>query len=145
MYGTEKETVMDFYPEEKLEAWIRAERMAALPSWITAEEKEKRDRIFASGYRGPTNWYKARFGQHLGVDEELQEVDPRIHCRTLYIEHAQSRVTLPDLWERTSKYADDCQSKRVSTRGHWVQLEAKDEVNAMLEAFFQETLRGQMT
>ena len=75
-----------------------------------------------------------RFGKHLGVADELKQVrDPRIHCPTLYVEHAVSSVTLKEYWERTGKFADDCKSVRVATPGYWVQFEAREEVNALLE------------
>lgn len=73
MYGSEEKTAMHFYPAGKLEASLKANYMAPFPTWMTPEDKKTRDRIFESGgYRGPTNWYRVRFGQKLGVQEEIQ-------------------------------------------------------------------------
>lgn len=140
MYGAEKDTAMNFYPAGKLEAWLRADRKAPFPSYMTAAENQIRNRIMAlGGYLGPTNWYRMRFGQRLGVEEEKSDnLDPRIPCPALYIEQASSSVVrLPYLWEQTAKFADRCVNKRVTTENHWVQLEAKDEVNQMLEEFLE--------
>jgi soluble epoxide hydrolase/lipid-phosphate phosphatase len=144
MYGSEEETAMRFYPTGKLEASLKADYMAPYPSWMTPEYKETRDRIFASGgYRGPTNWYRVRFGQKLGIQEEIDDkVDPLIHCRTLWVEQShKSMVTLPSLSKRMTDHAEDCISKQVSTTGHWVQFEATDEINKMLEEFLESTLQ----
>ena len=134
---------MKFYPPGKLEASLKADDIAAYPSWMTPEYKETRDRIFASGgYRGPTNWYRARFGQKLGIQQEAEDkLDPLLHCRTLLVQpnHA-SIVALPGMAEMTREYAEHCITKEVSTTGHWVQLEARDEVNRMLEEFLESTL-----
>ncbi|TVY82821.1 Epoxide hydrolase A [Lachnellula suecica] len=139
-YGPENTTAMSFYPPGKLEEFLKTNRTAAYPPWMTPEYKQTRDRIFASGgYRGPTNWYRSRFGQSLGVQQEAKDIpDLRLHCRTLLIQpnHA-SIVAIPGMAELTRAYAEQCIVKEVSTTGHWVQLEARNEVNEMLEKFIE--------
>ena len=99
------------------------------------------DRIFAAGgsYRGPTNWYKARFGLRLGVQEEKDDnLDPHIPCPALFVEQAESSIVhMAGLSEQTAQFAESCVNRRVGTRGHWVQLQSKDEVNRMLEEFLE--------
>jgi len=137
-YGSMDNLIENFFPSGKLEAWLKADRKAPYPSWMTTEYKEKRDRIMASGYRGPTNWYRCRMGLKLGCKEEVEEIDARIPCRALFIGSAESAASMPGTLESTGQFADKYQGKLVSTTGHWVQLEAADEVNKMLEAFFEE-------
>ena len=133
---------MDFYPASKLEAWLKADRQAPFPVHMTAAEKEKRDRIFdpsaGRGYQGPTNWYKARFGQKIGVEQErLDGLDPFIHCPTLYLEQAAtSKVHLPNLTEQTAKYSKaENVTKAISTESHWITLDAAAEVNQAVKEF----------
>ncbi len=132
---------MDFYPAGKLEAWLRSDRKAPFPNFMTTPEKQIRDRIMAlGGYRGPMNWYKALFGQARGLEEEKSDgLDPRIPCPALYVEPAHSSMVHMDQFSgQTAHFADRCVNKQVTTEGHWIQLEARDEVNRMLEEFIQE-------
>jgi hypothetical protein len=84
-----------------------------------------------------------RFGQKLGIQEEIDDrVDPQVRCPTLWVEQShKSKVMLPSLSKRVTDYAEDCISKQVSTLGHWVQFEATEEVNKMLEEFLKGTLQ----
>lgn len=130
---------MEFYPAGKLEAWLRSDRKAPFPDFLTATEKQLRDRIMAlGGYRGPTNWYKVLIGQGLGLEEKSNNLDPRIPCPALYVEPAPSSMVHMDQFsKKTANFADRCVNKQVTTEGHWIQLEAKNEVNQILEDFVQ--------
>lgn len=47
-------------------------------------------------------------------------------------------ICVPALHEKTTTTnAENCQVKSMDT-GHWIQLEAPEETNRMLESFFQE-------
>lgn len=129
---------MHFFPAGALEAWITNDRTVPLePKIMTKEEKEIRDRIFAKesgGYRGPTNWYRVLV-RYLNADDE-KGLDPKIPCPVLLIAEKDSSVSIPGFVEGMAQFADDFRMKTTSTIGHWVQLEARDEVNPMLEEFF---------
>ncbi|KAL9076206.1 MAG: hypothetical protein Q9157_003763 [Trypethelium eluteriae] len=141
-YGSEPDTAMDFYPAGKLEAWLKADRKSSFPRHMTAAEKQMRDHIFDPsadrGYRGPTNWYKARFGHKIGVEQEQKDgLDPYIPCPTLYVEQAPtSKVHMPYLTEQTAKYTKaENITKAVETESHWIILDSAKEVNQILEEF----------
>ncbi|KAI9711734.1 MAG: hypothetical protein M1820_001878 [Bogoriella megaspora] len=143
-YGSEADTAMDFYPAGKLQAWLEADRKAPFPRHMTEAEKEMRDRIFdpsaGRGYQGPTNWYKGRFGQKIGVEQEQKDgLDPYIYCPTLYVEQAStSKVHIPYLTEQTAKFTKaENVTKSVPTESHWIILDAVKEVNQILEDFLE--------
>lgn len=95
MYAHAEDTIMDFYPPGALESFITSDRRAPLPPYISSAEKETRDRIFPSGYRAPTNRYRA-LSDNLGQDEDIQEgVDLRIRCPVLVITKSPSIATVP--------------------------------------------------
>lgn len=139
LYSGSEEMAMHFFPAGALEAWLTNDRIAPLnPEVMTEQEKEIRDRIFAKeagGYRGPTNWYRVLV-RGLDADDE-KGLDPKIPCPALMIAEKESKVSIPGMVEGMGRFADDFRMKSTSTIGHWVQLEAKDEVNQMLEEFLK--------
>ncbi len=48
-----------------------------------------------------------------------------------------SKLELPGVEEQMKQVTSDFTFKRVSTSGHWVQLEARDETNDILKNFFE--------
>jgi pimeloyl-ACP methyl ester carboxylesterase len=143
MYGSEEVWRYHFLPAGALEAWLEADRKAPLLDFVTPEYKRMRERIFdreGVSYRGPTNWYRARFGEFVGLDEELKDLgeNRKIPCPTMYMMSEDSKL-MPKEWaERTKLFADVYE--QVDIRGaktHWVQLEAPREVNRILDGFFE--------
>jgi pimeloyl-ACP methyl ester carboxylesterase len=49
-----------------------------------------------------------------------------------------TRLELPGVEEQMRQVASNLTFGRVSTAGHWMQLEAPDEINEALKAFFEE-------
>ena len=124
-----------FWPAGACEEFITAEKRLPLPSYVTAEEAAMRAKIFSPPcYRGPTNWYRSLISGFDSVDEK-GGLDPMIPVPTLMIDEALSDVTIPGQAEGVAQFAKDFTYKQVSTDGHWVQLEAKDEVNSFLGDF----------
>ncbi|MCJ1260648.1 hypothetical protein MMC22_000510 [Lobaria immixta] len=128
---------LNFYPPGALKSFITSDRGAPLPPYISPAEKETRNRIFAFRYRALSNWYRAP-SNNIGQDEDIQEgVDRRTRCPVLVITESPSIATIPGFENSTRQFADDFRVKKVSTKGHWVQLEANDEINMVLEDFFE--------
>jgi pimeloyl-ACP methyl ester carboxylesterase len=46
-------------------------------------------------------------------------------------------LELPGVEEQMRQVASGLTFRRVGTAGHWVQLEARDELNEILKAFFE--------
>jgi pimeloyl-ACP methyl ester carboxylesterase len=140
IYGPEKEMISDFFPASKLEAWLHSDTRAPLEPWVTPEYKATRDKIFKeSSYRGPLMWYRARFGKHVGCDEEANEgLDVRIRVPTAFVRSKETVLSWRDFDERTGRFAGEFDVVEVQGgHGHWVQLEAAEEINGVLERFIK--------
>ncbi|KAF2122810.1 Alpha/Beta hydrolase protein [Lophiotrema nucula] len=139
-YAHEDLMISDFLPPDKLETWITEFRIAPTEPWMTEAFKAVRDKIFSApdAYRGPTNWYRARFQDFLGIDEEKRDIgeSPRIPCPAMFLQSGSSKMLMPEVKERTAKFADEYEYLEApSGEGHFVQLEAPDEVNDLLEKY----------
>jgi pimeloyl-ACP methyl ester carboxylesterase len=95
-------------------------------------------RIMRGSYEKSLNWYRA-LARNVNQDDELQapQLDPRLHMPVLMLTEKPSAVSLPGFAEQIKQFADDVTMKEVSTSGHWVQLEARDELNDILEEFIK--------
>ena len=130
---------MNFFPAGALEKYITSDRIPSLSAHVTPEEMATHHEIFAAGgYRGPTNWYRVLLGG-LGIEEEKSDaLDPSLKVPVLFITETPGPATMPGSAEQTKQFAADFRVSTVSTKGHWVQLESRDEVNKTLEKFFEE-------
>ena len=139
IYADDALWIENVYPPGALERWVTQDRMAPRSAFVTSDELQTRRKIFAAGgYRGPTNYYRALLGGLSTEEESKDDIDPAIKCPVLVITEADGPGTLPYYAESTKQYAADCRTAKVSTQGHWVQLEARDEVNRLLAGFFHE-------
>lgn len=144
MYGAEETTAAKFYPLNTLRTSLEQNYIASPSTWQTPDYVSTRSRIFYdSSFRAPTNWCRCRYGQSLGIQEEINnKLDPQIPCRALFIEqNHKSVVHMESVSKRMEMFAKDLVTREVQTTGHWVQFEARDEVNGYLEEFFEGRLR----
>jgi soluble epoxide hydrolase/lipid-phosphate phosphatase len=145
-YGPDEMMATEFLPAGKLEVWLRADRKLPLQSWVTDEYKSTRDRIFAKedAYRGPTDWYRSRFRDFLGIDDESKELqsEGKIPCPALFIASSGMTGAANPMIEHMKKgmeaVADVFVYKQVSAEGHFFHLEVPQEVNVALEEFLGE-------
>jgi pimeloyl-ACP methyl ester carboxylesterase len=64
----------------------------------------------------------------------------KIKCPIMFMRSKETVLSWPEFDNRTGLFADDFEIVEVKgDRGHWVQLEAKDEVNKILENFITRT------
>lgn len=99
MYSAEEYMLPHFFATDGLETWLRADRHAPLESWMTTDFRTTRDQIFAEkGYRGPTQWYRSRWGPHaVGVEEEARDlasgkIQEKIRCPVLFVKNRHDRI-----------------------------------------------------
>jgi pimeloyl-ACP methyl ester carboxylesterase len=84
------------------------------------------------GHHQPTlNWYHALVS-NVNKDDEI---DAKLKMPVLMIGPQPTKFEIPGFLEQMKDFAEDFMLKRVSTTSHWMQLEAREELNAMLEAF----------
>lgn len=90
------------------------------------------------GNHGPAlNWYRVLVGNLNQKDELDAGLLLKLSLPVLMVTPAPSPGHLPGTGAQMNEMADDVTVKEVSTLGHWLQLETRDEVNAILKGFFQ--------
>jgi pimeloyl-ACP methyl ester carboxylesterase len=89
------------------------------------------------GNYGPAlNWYRAQSWNLNEEDERHSQPDPKLVQPVLMLKEKPSAVGVPGFAEQIRQFADNVTIKELSTTGHWMQLEAWEEVNQLLEGFF---------
>lgn len=124
-------------------AWFEGSKTAPVGPYVSTEELELHDKIFAAqngGYGPPLNWYKAQIANLNTPDEaSLTPEKTHIHGPTLLVTCTFDYVGVPVMEEQnTRRWVRNLQVKELAT-GHWVQLEKPDEVNKILKDFIEET------
>jgi epoxide hydrolase 4 len=76
------------------------------------------------------NWYRAALRTQMPAD-------PRIHVPTLIIWGKDDFALVPELAERSAGYCDEARIIYIENASHWVQHDAADRVNALLDEFFR--------
>ncbi|KAJ5640114.1 epoxide hydrolase [Penicillium longicatenatum] len=129
-----------FAPLGAAAAYVKAGKTDPYPSWYTPEEYSVRKQIFAQGYRGPLNWYKAAI-RGVNAADEAEIADGRCHLPTLLVVSQKDHVSRADMGiAGTKELAADLRVKSFEECGHWIQLERPNEISAALEEFAQELL-----
>jgi soluble epoxide hydrolase / lipid-phosphate phosphatase len=100
------------------------------------QEKETHRQIFQDDYTAPSKWYHAYMGNINAEDEESGDFKARLELPVLMITAKRDIVATAKIMEAgIRQFASDVQVKELDT-GHWVQLEARHEVNLSLDRFF---------
>ena len=120
--------------------YVREGRVDALPSWYNLSEYTTRDRILASGYKGPLNWYKAAMRGVNDADEAaLSQEGGFCKVPTLLIVSDEDYVIRAEA--QVMKCKEWCPDLRIESLlgcGHWIQLERPEELQRLLEGFSAE-------
>ncbi|KAJ5157682.1 uncharacterized protein N7482_008782 [Penicillium canariense] len=124
-------------PTGSMESWLLADHQEEMAPFITDQERLIHQKIMR-GHHGPAlNWYQALV-HNLNEQDELESgLSIKIPCPVLMVFPAQMAAQLSAAGAQSNEIADDLTLKGVSTAGHWLQLEARDEVNSALKEFFQ--------
>ncbi|KAI9926481.1 hypothetical protein ASPWEDRAFT_45416 [Aspergillus wentii DTO 134E9] len=123
-------------PSGAMEAWLQNDTQGPLAPYINEEERIIHREIMQGQYSSALNWYRALVW-NLNEEEELQaDLNPNLTVPVLMISPQPSPVELPGIGEQMRCIADKVVVKEVSTTGHWMQLEAREEVNEILAEFF---------
>ncbi len=123
-------------------SWFAEGKTSALASYVSSEEIDIHDQIFApenGGYGPPLMWYKAQMA-NVNVHDEATLAAEQSHIKqpTLLITAANDYIAIPSMQEQGMRpYVKNLKVESVDT-GHWLQLEKPDEVNQTLERFFTE-------
>lgn len=124
-------------PEDAMESWLRADRQGAMAPYITDNERVIHQKIMQGNHGPALKWYRVLVNNLNRQDEVESRISPEISCPVLMLFPAQIADQFSAANNTSSGFADDLSVKGVSTSGHWLQLEARDEVNAILKEFFE--------
>lgn len=139
----------EFYPPEKLEAWLTREGGDEDEGETILSEDERKawlDAYRKSGLRGATNGYRVMM-QNLNFDEEEKDVEAgkvrvKIGVPVLGIDSRADSASIPGFVEGGTKVwvEDGVQSSfvTVGSQGHYPQIVSREEVNTAMEEFFRE-------
>lgn len=120
-----------------MESWLQDDRQGKLAPYITDEERAIHQRIM-QGHHGPAlNWYRVLVWNLNEKDELEAGLSAKLTQPVLMVFSAPVAGQFSAASLQPNESADDLTVKGVSTPGHWLQLEARDEVNSILKQFFE--------
>ncbi|KAH1289901.1 hypothetical protein KXW98_008277 [Aspergillus fumigatus] len=122
-------------PVGAIKAWLQNDKQGPLASYVSEEERAMHIRILQGHHKPALNWYHALV-RNVNKDDEVEaNLDAKFKMPVLMIGPQLNKFEILGFLEQMEDFAEDFTLKRVSTAGHWIQLEAREELNAMLEAF----------
>ncbi|KAL4996754.1 Alpha/Beta hydrolase protein [Aspergillus recurvatus] len=124
-------------PTRAMEAWLLQDKKGPEPRYVTKTERQIHQAIMRNGHTSALQWYRALIGNINEQDELQAELDPALSMPVLMVRPQPSKLELPGVEEQMKQVTRDFTFRRVSTMGHWVQLEAPDEINSTLKEFFE--------
>lgn len=124
-------------PEGAMESWLQEDRQSELAPYVTEEQRAVHQRVMQGHHGAALNWYRALVWNLNEQDELEAGLSVKLTQPVLTVLPAPVVGELSAASMQDDKIADDLTVKWVSTPGHWLQLEARDEVNAMLKMFFE--------
>lgn len=145
-------------PTGAIEQWLLSDNRAPLAPYITEEvstpphkhlmsqeteltklqELKTHQKLLVGNHDSALNWYRALVSNINLEDEKESQITPALSMPVLLTCPKKSELEMPGLEEgMRAVCAGDLVVRRVSTEGHWVQLEAREEVNRFLEEFFE--------
>lgn len=129
-------------PAGAMESWLRADRRGQLAGYVTLEEKALHQVILRGYHSTALNWYRPLVYNMNKQDELDDGLSIKIACPVLMVFSATTAGQFPAGESQSTEIADDLTVKGVSTNGHWLQLEARDELNSILKNFFEQHASG---
>ncbi|KAL4927077.1 alpha/beta fold hydrolase [Aspergillus undulatus] len=120
-----------------MEIWLLRNGKGPEPEYVEETERQIHQAIMQNSHGSALKWYQALV-RNISVQEEIEaKIKPVLSMPVLMICPQPTQLELPGVEKQMKQVARDLSFKRVSTSGHWVQLEAMDEVNAILKEFFE--------
>ncbi|RDW74577.1 alpha/beta fold hydrolase [Aspergillus mulundensis] len=124
-------------PTGAMEKWLLQDRKGPEAGYVTEVERQTHQAIMRKSHASALRWYQALVGNINEQDEIQANLDPVLSMPMLIVCPQQTKLELPGVEEQMKQVANDLTFRRVSTAGHWVQLEARDEINSILKEFFE--------
>lgn len=124
-------------PEGALLKFLEAGNPVPVGDWISPQELQMHNRILKhGGYTGPLNWYKAAaLLDPAKEDVELPDDQKKIEVPTVFIATTKDYAIIKDVQIQMTKAVAPHVKVVTLDTGHWAMLEARDEVESLLEEF----------
>ncbi|KAJ5192615.1 hypothetical protein N7449_008757 [Penicillium cf. viridicatum] len=133
----------DLAPIGKFKQWLLEDKTAPIGNFANRVSQEQWKSIMKAqgGLDGPLKWYKAFMRDVNKVDEDaIQSLSAAIQQPVLLILADRNPVGIPSLQlNGTVPYAADLRVRSVNS-GHFLEVEAPQEVNRYLDSFLQDVL-----
>ncbi|KAL2841903.1 Alpha/Beta hydrolase protein [Aspergillus pseudoustus] len=138
-----------FYPEDlnlwvehigptgAIEDWLLQDKKGPAAPYISEAEREIHNEILQNSHDSALKWYHALVNNINEADEIQENINPKLSMPVLMICPQHTKLELPGVEEQMRQIATNLTFERVSTAGHWAQLEARDEVNVILKEFVE--------
>ncbi|PGH05846.1 hypothetical protein AJ79_06688 [Helicocarpus griseus UAMH5409] len=119
------------------ETWLRNDRRAPLAPYVTEEEKSTHLQIMRGHYQSALMWYRALVW-NINIDDELEaNLDPNLPQPVLMVTSKPGPLNPPGGGEMMKPFVENLTVRQIEAEGHWVQLEAREEVNGVLLEFIE--------
>ncbi|KAL4799914.1 Alpha/Beta hydrolase protein [Aspergillus venezuelensis] len=124
-------------PTGAMEKWLLQDRKGPEPNYFTGSERHIHQTILKDNHGSACKWYQALV-ENINEHEEVEaNIEPKLSMPVLMVCPQPTRLELPGVQEQMKQVAPDFSFKRVNTTGHWMQLEARDEINSILKKFIE--------
>ncbi|KAJ3317749.1 hypothetical protein HDV06_001267 [Boothiomyces sp. JEL0866] len=87
-----------------------------------------------NGFHGPLNWYRTR---KANWDKEQEGLGP-VKTKCLYVLAENDPYLVPAMAKKMKKHIPHCTITSVKA-GHWVMIEAPDQINSIISTFFAQS------
>ncbi|KAI0360858.1 alpha/beta-hydrolase [Trametes cingulata] len=127
-------------PVGKTQQWLQENRTPGLPDWLSQEEYDHmRETLRAGGLKSYLNYYKTAVRSlNLQDDKNIPETQWALHKPVLFVAAKHDAVAPPAMGKASmGKYAPHAKIVELET-GHWVQLEATEQLNKVFEEWIKE-------
>ncbi|OSC99357.1 alpha/beta-hydrolase [Trametes coccinea BRFM310] len=126
-------------PVGKTKEWVEGNRQPGIPDWLTPQEYEHMRETMAKGsFKSYLNYYKvATRSLNVPDDKEIPQEAYYIRKPALFIGAKRDAVAPPDLGRMAcEQFVPHAKIVEFDT-GHWVQLQATEQVNKELEEWIE--------
>ena len=123
-------------------SWFEEGRTTALASYVSHEEMATHDQIFTperGGYRPPLMWYKAQIANgNTNCKASLAPEKSYTQLPTLLISADNGLIAIAAMQEQVMPpFVKDFEVENMND-GHWLHLKQPEQVNEILNGFFEE-------
>lgn len=124
----------DLAPLGKIREWMTAGKTTARAPFLADEDAQVLKRCIAEGMQPKLNWYRSAIA-NIDTDDE-KDLEPAMKRPVLYVAGTKDYICVPAMFAEQKALIADLETAELDT-SHWTMEEKPDEVNGILEKWFQ--------